>query len=219
MKLVIGNKNYSSWSLRAWFMLAGFDLPFEEIRIPLSTPDTAAAISQYSAAGRVPVLLDGEITVWDSLAICEYISETFLSGQGWPNDRVARAKARSYCAEMHSGFFALRGQLPMNCRAHQRQVAITEELQRDIDRVDAIWSECIREHSSQGPWLFGSFSIADCMFAPVAMRFASYNPPLSTLARQYVQTVLDHPRIKLWQEQAKAETEIIPAEEVGLNDE
>lgn len=216
MKLIIGNKNYSSWSLRAWLLLAANDLPFEEARIPLSLESTDSAIAQYTDGGKVPVLLDNALTVWDSLAICEYISEQYLEGRGWPADAEARAVARSCCAEMHSGFFILRETMPMNCRAANRRVPMTNELQEEISRIDNIWTRLREKHADHGPWLFGEFSIADCMFAPVVFRFSTYNPVVSATSQKYMTTVLKHPKIQLWLEQAKKEVEIIGSEEVGL---
>lgn len=216
MKLIIGNKNYSSWSLRAWLLIAASDLPFDEVRIALSTTNTSAEIARHTKAGKVPVLHDGDLVIWDSLAICEYISEQYLNGKGWPAEKKARAEARSCCAEMHSGFFTLRGSLPMNCRAKNRSVASTAELQKEISRIDRLWSEMRGKYGKQGPWLFGEFSIADCMFAPVVFRFATYNIEVSKSSKEYMQTVLQHPKIQLWLSQAKEEVETIESEEVGM---
>lgn len=215
MKLIIGNKNYSSWSLRPWLLMAANDLPFEEARIALDQPDTKQKIQQYSAAGKVPVLIDDDVTVWDSLTICEYLSEQHLNGRGWPADVTARAEARAVSAEMHSGFPAIRGQMPMNCRATGRKVPMTPELEKDIARVDSLWSGCRARFSAKGPWLFGDFSIADCMFAPVASRFATYDVSLSEPAKQYQQQVLNHDKMQLWIRGGQAETEVVEADEAG----
>lgn len=215
MKLIIGNKNYSSWSLRPWLLLSAFDLPFEEVRIPLFVEGFKSEIEKYSAAGKVPVLHDNGLVVWDSLAICEYISEKYLGGKGWPEDEKLRAMARSCCAEMHSGFATLRNDMPMNCRALGRKVDITTELQRDISRIDSLWTSLTSKHRDQGPWLFGEFSIADCMFAPVVFRFNTYSPELSKNAQEYIKTMLAHPKMKLWLEQAAQEAETIQYAEVG----
>ena len=171
MKLVIGNKNYSSWSLRAWLLLAFHKVPFEEIRIPLRQESTRAAIARYTKAGKVPVLQDGELTIWDSLAICEYVSEQYLGGGGWPNTVQARAQARSCSAEMHSGFQEIRTHLPMNCRAVDRRIRLTPAIEKELARIDQIWSECRAEYATDGLWLFGVFSIAVCMFVPVGFAF------------------------------------------------
>jgi len=216
MKLIIGNKNYSSWSLRAWLFLSVNDLAFEEVKIALSQENTRSEIAKHSKAGKVPVIHDGDLLVWDSLAICEYVSEQYLDGKGWPADAKARALARSCCAEMHSGFFTLRGAMPMNCRATNRNVPMTEDLHKEISRIDSIWTGLRAQNSNQGPWLFGEFSIADCMFAPVVFRFATYNVAVSDSSRQYMESVLENPKIKLWLEQAQKEVETIESEEVGM---
>jgi len=215
LKLIIGNKNYSSWSLRPWLLLSAHDIPFEEIRVPLDTPATKETLLAHSAAGKVPVLKDGDLLVWDSLAICEYISEQYLAGKGWPAQVRARAEARACCAEMHSGFMALRAALPMNCRALNRSVKQTPELAYDIARIDQLWSGLREKYSAQGPWLFGEFSIADCMYAPVVFRFHTYGIKTSDLCHQYMQHALTSSKMQLWQQQGAAETETIEADEAG----
>ncbi len=215
MKLVIGNKNYSSWSLRAWLLLSVHDILFDEVRIALSKENTGAEIAKHSAAGKVPVLYDSDLVVWDSLAIGEYISEQYLAGHGWPAGIKERALARSYCAEMHSGFFTLRGAMPMNCRAKNRRVPMTADLQKEISRIDSIWTELRNKYADQGPWLFGEFSITDCMFAPVIFRFSTYQTPVSEISQKYMAHVLSNPKIQLWAEQAGQEEEMIETEEVG----
>jgi glutathione S-transferase len=216
MKLIIGNKNYSSWSLRPWLLLSANNIVFDEVRIPLYQENTYIEFSKYTEAGKVPVLHDNGVVVWDSLAICEYISEQHLDGKGWPADAKQRAEARSCCAEMHAGFFALRGKLPMNCRATNRNVPMTADLEKDISRIDSLWSSLREKYSHNGPWLFGEFSIADCMYAPVVFRFATYNVAVSEDSRKYMETVLANLEIRLWLEHAKNEVETIEAEEVGL---
>lgn len=216
MQLVIGNKNYSSWSLRAWLLPAVHNIAFEEIRIPLGTEATKSKILRYNKAGKVPVLHDGESVVWDSLAILEYISEQYLDGKGWPAEASMRAEARSCCAEMHSGFFTLREDMPMNCRATGRHVSISENLQKDITRVDDIWSTLREKYGEKGPWLFGSFSIADCMFAPVVFRFKTYGVAVSEESRVYMGTVLSEQRVKEWLQAVEQETERIEVAEVGM---
>ena len=216
MKLVIGNKNYSSWSLRAWLLLEYHKVPFEEIRIPLRQESTQATIARHTGAGKVPVLQDGELTIWDSLSICEYVSEQCLGGAGWPNTVRARAEARSCSAEMHSGFQEIRAKLPMNCRAIGRRVRIGPALEKELVRIDQIWSRCRAEYAGDGPWLFGGFSIADCMFAPVVFRFNTYGIGLSQAAGEYQQFALNHEAMREWERQARAETETIEAVEVGL---
>lgn len=216
MKLVIGNKNYSSWSLRAWLMLAANKIPFEEIRVPLSMPDSHSELKKFSDAAKVPVLLDKESVIWDSLAICEYISEQYLDGKGWPVDPMDRALARSCCAEMHSGFFLVREKLPMNCRALNRKVEISTELQNEISRIDKIWKDLLTSYSSIGPYLFGELSIADCMFAPVVFRFNTYNIAVSDISKNYMLTMLEQPDMKKWLEDGSQEKETIDIDEAGI---
>jgi glutathione S-transferase len=216
MKLIIGNKNYSSWSLRPWLLLKAHNMKFGELRIPLNEPDSSELLKKYNPAGKVPALHDGDLIVWDSLAICEYVSEKYLAGKGWPRELNDRAEARAVSAEMHSGFHSLRSQMPMNCRAEKRQVENTPALLNDILRLEQIWGDLRQRHSEIGPWLFGQFTIADCMFAPVAFRFNTYGVTCSTLANLYVKQLLQHPMMHLWREQARAETETIRDGEVGL---
>ena len=215
MKLIIGNKNYSSWSLRAWLLLSVHDIPFDEVRIALSTENTRSEIAKHTASGKVPVLHDNDLVVCDSLAICEYISEQYLAGKGWPADAKDRAQARSYAAEMHSGFFTIREKLPMNCRAIDRRVATTTGLEKEISRIDSMWTELRTKYSALGPWLFGEFSIADCMFAPVVFRFRTYNVAVSGSSADYMKTVLQNPKVQLWLNQAQKEVETIESTEVG----
>ena len=211
--LVIGNKNYSSWSLRSWLLLRHFGVPFHEQRIPLSTPETAAQLLAISPAARVPVLLDGDLRVWDSLAIGEYVSEQYLGGRGWPQETSARAHARSLAAEMHAGFQALRNAWPMNIRL-QRKLEPAPEVADCIKRIDSMWSDCLAQHG--GPWLFGEFSIADAMYAPGGLRFHSYQPQLSAAAARYGQVMLAHPALQEWMDAARAEVEIIEEEEIDF---
>jgi glutathione S-transferase len=212
--LVIGNKNYSSWSLRPWMLLRHLQLAFEEEVIPLSRPDSAQRISQHSPAGRVPVLKHGAVTLWESLAIGEYLCE--LTGQGWPAERGARAHARAVSAEMHAGFGALRAQWPLNARASGRRTPMTVELRADIERIDAIWSDCRRRFGASGPWLFGEYSLADAMYAPVALRFRSYGATLSPAAAAYRDTVLQDPPLQQWLAAAALEPWSIESAEIGL---
>lgn len=215
MQLVIGNKNYSSWSLRPWLLLAEYGVAFEEVRIPLDTEKTQSLIAAHSGAGKVPVLHDGNLVVWDSLAICEYVSERYLDGRGWPADAAVRAQARASAAEMHSGFFELRAKMPMNCRATGRRVAMTPGLERDVNRIIDLWTTLRHEYASQGPWLFGTFSIADCMYAPVVSRFHTYGVSVSDVAADYMGHVLANPGMQRWFAQAAEETETIDDAEVG----
>jgi glutathione S-transferase len=212
--LVIGNKNYSSWSLRPWLLLRQLQLPFEEILIPLSRPDTRARIAQYTPAGRVPVLKHGKLLIWESIAIGEYLCE--LSGKGWPDERNARAHARAVSAEMHAGFSALRAQWPMNARAIGRRTPMSAELRADIERIDALWSECRRRFGLHGPWLFGEYSLADAMYGPVALRFRSYGATLSPPALAYLDTLLQHLPLQQWLAAAELEPWSIADSEVGV---
>lgn len=216
MKLIIGNKNYSSWSLRPWFLLSAHNIAFEEIRIPLYTENTYIEFAKYTEAGKVPVLHDKDLIVWDSLAICEYISELYLNGKGWPADAGERAEARSCCAEMHSGFFAIRQKLPMNCRAVNRKIPLPPDLEEEISRIDTLWSSLRARHKQRGPWLFGDFTIVDCMFAPVVFRFTTYDIDVSTSCQKYMEKLLAHPKIQMWLAAAQKEVETIEQEEVGL---
>lgn len=206
LKLVIGNKNYSSWSMRPWVVLKAFGIPFEEVRICLDRPDTPARIAQYTSAGRVPVLVDGEITVWDSLAICEYLAEQFPDKGLWPRDVAARAHARSICAEMHAGFGALRSAMWMNIRASFPGKGRTPESQSDIARICEIWEDCL-EHSGNRGFLFGDFSIADAYYAPVVMRFRTYGVWLAPSVQAYVDRVVAHPAVAQWIREAQDETD------------
>ncbi len=215
MQLIIGNKNYSSWSLRPWLLLRANDLRFDEIRIALDDSQTRELLSKYSPSGKVPVLHDGGLVIWDSLAICEYLSEKYLAGKGWPSDMNMRAEARSAAAEMHSGFAILRTQMPMNCRASGRRIASTPALLNDIQRIDQLWTQLLNNHTTKGPWLCGQFGIIDCMFAPVAFRFNTYGVSGSAKTNEYIRQFLQHPMMQQWLNEACAETEIIHQGEVG----
>lgn len=207
LKLVIGNKNYSSWSLRAWLFLKESHIDFEEIRLALFTEHWKSEISRYTPAGKVPVLLDGDISVWDSLAIMEYVQERFPAAIGWPSDRIARAHARSIAAEMHSGFLAIREELPQNLRMCQRRSLddFSSTARAEIERVETLWQNCF--HQFGGPWLCGKFSIADVMYAPVALRFVTYGIRLDTDARQFVAAVQALSHIQSWIADAAQEEE------------
>jgi len=210
--LVIGNKNYSSWSLRPWLAMRKAGVPFEEVQVLLDKPDTKATILKYSPAGKVPVLVEEGRSIWDSLAICEWAAE---QNRGlWPEDALLRAHARSISAEMHASFPALRAQMPMNVRA-TRRVPITPDLQRDIDRVAELWIECRRNHGATGDWLFGAFSVADAMYAPVATRLRTYQVDLPDAALSYIETLYADPDFQEWKAAAEIEEDILRIEEVG----
>ena len=209
--LVIGNKNYSSWSLRPWLLLRHFGVAIEEIRLPLDTPEFATEVGRHSPTGKVPALHDGGVHVWDSLAICEYANERWLDGQGWPRDRAARAVARAAAAEMHSGFTALRTQLPMNSRRTPDAYRWDETAQRDIDRVLDLWRQLREAHGAEGDFLCGGFGIVDAMYAPVAIRFDGYGVPVDAVARCYMDALFALPAMREWREAAAAETESVAA--------
>jgi len=213
LTLIIGNKNYSPWSLRPWLLMKHVNLEFQELLIPLDTPETREQIDRYAPSGRVPVLRQGTLCVWDSLAICEYVAE--LSGSGWPQAREARAVARAVCAEMHSGFSTLRSLWPMNARVRNRRTAVTAALEADIERIDEIWNDCRSRFGGGGPWLFGEYSVADAMYAPVVLRFNTYGARISQTARWYMATVLEDAPLQEWLQAAKQEPWTIAAEEVG----
>ena len=196
--LIIGNKNYSSWSLRAWLLLRVCGVPFDELRLPLDTPEFAARIAQLSPNRRVPALHDGAVRIWDSLAIAEYANERWLAGRGWPADAHARAVARAVSAEMHSGFIALRRELPFNCARRASGVRLGDDAAADVARVLAIWEEARRRFGAGGGFLFGDFCIADAMYAPVALRFVSHGVALDGVARAYVDALLALEAMSEW---------------------
>ena len=212
LQLVIANRNYSSWSLRAWLYLVESRIPFEEIRIPLYTEQWKENIARYSPGGRVPVLVDDGFSIWDSMAIIEYASEQFPQAVSWPDERKKRARARSFCAEMHSGFLALRDELPQNLRARNPldPESLSGACRRQIERIDRIWSECRSENRASGEWLFGNFTIADVMFAPVALRFITYAIPVSPGAQEFIDAVTGMGSIRQWVADAREEAESIP---------
>jgi glutathione S-transferase len=196
--LIIGSKNYSSWSLRPWLLLRQFGVDFDEIKLPLDTPEFHARIRDYSPSGRVPALKHGDIHVWDSLAIAEVINETFLGGRGWPAEAKARAFARSISAEMHAGFSALRNEMPMNCRKRVDNHPASDACRDDIARVKSIWRDARSQFGKNGDFLFGTFCIADAMYAPVMFRFLSYGVALDGVERAYVDTLRALPAIGEW---------------------
>lgn len=214
--LIIGNKNYSSWSLRAWLAARKANMDVEEKRLPLDTPEFSKEIVHYSPTRRVPVLRDKGRVIWDSLAIAEYANDAYAGGTLWPQDAAVRAIARATTAEMHSGFAALRGGMPMNIRASDRTVVQNEALSTDIRRVIELWRTCRQEFGAEGSWLFGSFSIADAFYAPVTFRFTTYGVPLAAVEQEYVDHVQSDPDVRAWVAAALAETEVIEAEEVGV---
>jgi glutathione S-transferase len=214
MKLIIGNKNYSSWSLRGWLALRAFDIQFEEIKLSLFSDEFHTELAKYSPVGKVPVLVDSDLSVWDSLAICEYINETYLDGKGWPEDKNNRAVARSIVADMHSGLFGIRNEMPMNCRA-KRRVELSDKAKKEVANLDTLWSGLRTKHAQNGDYLFGEFSLADVFFAPVIFRFSTYGIQLSDTASAYHKTMLAHPDMQVWLADSIAEEEIVPTAETG----
>jgi glutathione S-transferase len=210
LKLVIGNKNYSSWSLRPWLALRAGNIVFEEVFIPLYTGDAdKKRILAFTGSGKVPALIDGDITVWDSLAIIEYAAERFPESRLWPEDRASRAHARSISAEMHSGFVALRSECGMNLHRPVKAVTLSEAARADVARVQQIWIECRERHATSGPFLFGAFSGADAMFAPVVHRFRTYAIEVAPLARDYMNAMMALPAFQEWTRAGLAETIVI----------
>ena len=216
LTLVIGNKNYSSWSLRPWFALRRAGIPFAEVRIPLSMPQTRERILEYSPSAKVPLLVDGATKVWESLAILEYLAEKYPQQCGWPADPAARALARSASAEMHAGFAALRGACPMNIEATlpevgARVLAEQAAVCADLDRIVAMWSAAL--DASGGPFLFGGFGNADAYYAPVVARIRCYALPLPPALAAYTDRVWANPAVAAWVSDALAERDFLDFEE------
>jgi glutathione S-transferase len=204
--LIIGNRNYSSWSLRAWLALAATNADFDEIVIALDQPDTRAEILRWSPTGRVPALKKGDHVIWDSLAICEYLAERFPTARLWPAEPRARGVARSVAAEMHSGFTALRTNMPMNLRASRPGAGRAEGVDDDIGRIVDIWEGCRRDFGGGGDLLFGGFSIADAFYAPVVSRFLTYGVDPGGAAGEYMKAVWALPTMMAWADKARSET-------------
>jgi len=219
MQLYIGNKNYSSWSLRPWLLMTQAGIPFEEIKLRLSfdaASDFKKALAGITPAGRVPVLVDEGFAIWDTLAIAEYLAEKYASKALWPTQPLARARARSLCAEMHSGFGALRNHCPMNIEASlpevgRRILAEQPDVAGDLARIVGVWEHQLDEHS--GPFLFGSFGIADAYFAPVCTRIRTYGLPVSERAAAYVERVFALPAMQAWVRDACAEHDFLDFDE------
>ena len=206
VRLVIGDKTRSSWSLRPWLFLKHHHVPFSETVIELERPETKAAILKHSPAGRVPVLINGAHRIWESLAICEYAAETFALQRAWPLEPAARAQARSVAAEMHAGFADLRRELPFNAHRKPEPKSLSSVATNDVARICAIWREARNTYGKgHGDWLFGAFGIADAMFAPVALRFHVYNVQVQGPEMDYVYAVLAHPAVQEWVESAQSE--------------
>jgi len=210
MQLVIGNKNHSSWSLRPWLLLHQAGIPFEEIRVPLYQAGTKSQLARYSTWTRVPILIDGPVTVWESLAICEYLAERHADKNLWPTDIRARAMARSVSAEMHAGFSTLRHELSMDCRAYHPGFPVSAGARNDLDRIETLWSECRTQFASAGPFLFGAFSVADAMYAPIALRVRTYDVNIKPESADYVSALLALPAMQAWIDSARDEPERLP---------
>ena len=210
LQLVIGNKNYSSWSMRPWLALRANDIAFDEVFIPLYTGEAdKQRILSFTRSGKVPALLDGDVTIWDSLAIIEYVAERFAEAQLWPQDRASRAHARSISAEMHSGFAALRNECGMNLRRPVGAIPLSAAARADIARIQQIWIECRERHGKSGPFLFCAFGGADAMFAPVVHRFRTYAVEVAPLVRDYMEAMMSLPAFQEWTSAGLAETLVI----------
>jgi glutathione S-transferase len=214
LKLVIGNKNYSSWSLRPWLALTAFDIPFEEVAVGLGDPDFKQRVRLHSPAGRVPVLIDGEAVVWESIAILEHLAERFPDKALWPRDPAARAHARSTATEMHGGFTGLRSVAPMNLWRPIEKLSLPEAAQKDVRALERRWGEARTRFGAGGPFLYGAFSAADAMYAPVATRIRTYAIEVDPVAQAYVAAIHDHPAFIDWKQQALLETQLLPEDEV-----
>jgi glutathione S-transferase len=211
LTLIVGNRNYSSWSLRPWLAMKHAGVAFNEVRVLLNRPDTKAQILRHSASGRVPCLVDGALAVWDSMAICEYVNEQYAGGRLWPCEVAQRARARSIAAEMHSGFAALRTHMPMDIRGSYADrgaaAAARPDVAADVARIQSIWTDCLS--ASGGPFLFGGFSIADAFYAPVVTRFRTYAVALPARLSAYSDAVFTLPAMQEWVTAAVAEPETL----------
>jgi glutathione S-transferase len=205
LTLVLANKAYSSWSMRPWMVLKHFDIPFEDIVIPMNRPETRAEMLQHAPTGKCPSLHDGSVSVWDSLAIIEYLAETYPVFPIWPRGTEARAHARSLSAEMHSGFMALRGECPMNIRRPRRAIKVSDDALADVKRIDEAFAEARSRFGGAGAFLFGEFSAADAMFAPVVNRLDIYDLPVSDTTRAYMAAMQALPAWQAWGRDAFAE--------------
>lgn len=211
--LVIGNKNYSSWSLRPWLLLQYFNIPFNEVLIPLFEGNYKHEILRYSNSGKVPILAHGMLTIGESMAIMEYLSEVFSEKKMWPANREDRARARAICHEMHAGFTALRTHMPMNIRGSYPGKGFTPEVAKDVARIEDIWANCRNEFKHKGDFLFGHFTIADAMYAPVVTRFNTYGVKTSLATQEYMDTIVKLPAMNEWIKAAVRESHVIAASE------
>lgn len=210
LKLVIGNRNYSSWSMRPWLALRANDIAFEEIFVPLYTGAAdKRRLLDFTRSGKVPALIDGDVTIWDSLAIIEYVAERFPDARLWPEDRASRAQARSISAEMHSGFMALRNECGMNLHRPIRAIALSADARANVARIQEIWTDCRERYGKLGPFLFGRFGAADAMFAPVVHRLRTYAIAVGPAAQAYAETMMALPAFQEWTRAGLAETLVI----------
>ena len=214
LKLIVGNKNYSSWSFRPWLAMKAAGIPFEEEVISLNADDFKQRVSKISGTGKVPALADGSVQVWESLAILEYLAEKFPAAGLWPADAAVRALARALAAEMHAGFVPLRRHLPMNMWRPVGHRDLTPEVQSNVRRIDAIWTDCRTRYGSGGPFLFGAFGATDAMYAPVVARFHTYAVEVGPVARAYMEAVMALPAWREWHTAALAEPWVLPEDEV-----
>ena len=214
MELIIGDFNYSTWSMRPWLFVHKHQLPVQVSRYGLSSEELPQVLSKRFSAGKVPTLSDGSVEVWDSLAILEYLAERYPNTIAWPKDPSARAQARSISAEMHSSFVNLRSEAPMNIRRHFPGYTLSDSAVSDVVRIQEIWRYCRNRFANQGPWLFGSFTIADAMYAPVVMRFRSVDVDLDDCANEYCHTVNNDPAVRKWIQMALSETHRVDEDEL-----
>lgn len=214
LHLIIGNKNYSSWSMRPWLAMTACGLSFRETLILLDEPDFAPRVLEHSPAGKVPILRHGNITVWESLAIIEYLAETFPHAGIWPSSKEARAVARAVSSEIHSGFSALRRTCPMNLRRPRKAVPMGDDALADVKAIQALWRRCRNEFGSDGPFLFGKFSGADAMYAPVVTRFDTYDIAVDDDSRAYMRAVRELPAFQAWEKAGIEEPWRVPSDEV-----
>lgn len=214
LTLIIGNKNYSSWSLRPWLFMKEREIDFEEIRIPLFTPEMEAQLEPCFSNSKVPVLIDDGYLVWDSLAIMEYVADKNPETVSWPAYIKARATARAVSSEMHSSFTALRNEMPMNCRVQHKNVELSEDCLKDIERIIALWRHCKRFYGQDGKWLFSQFTIADAMFAPVVIRLKHFGIPLEGVEAEYADAVYNNKHVQSWIQAGIEETEVIEQAEL-----
>jgi glutathione S-transferase len=213
LKLILGNKNYSSWSLRPWIAMRHAGLEFDEEVIPLYEPGSSEKVLKYSPAGKVPILIDEGTPIWESIAILEHLADKFPKAALWPADEKVRAHGRAISAEMHAGFGALRRHCPMNMRRRRRKLALTPEVAEDVRRIEVIWTECRDRFGRNGPFLLGPFSIADAMYAPVVSRFFSYDIGVGAAAEAYMATMMALPAWKEWESAGEHEPWIMPGNE------